>query len=116
MHQLVSQPTHLNNEGKPSSLLDLKFTNTPHLFSSSAEVMAPLATSDPGLRRIWDDFNVDTYQKFSWGSGGRCEPSSGVRGSAPEIFEIYGVFHLRGPILANFRELFRCFVAEGFSE
>ena len=43
---VVSQPTHLNNEGKPSSLLDLIFTNTPHLFSSSAEVMAPLATSD----------------------------------------------------------------------
>ena len=46
MHQLVSQPTHLNNEAKPSSLLDLIFTNTPHLFSSSAEVMAPLTTSD----------------------------------------------------------------------
>ena len=46
MHQLVSQPSHLNNEGKPSSLLDLIFTNTPHRFSSSAEVMAPLATSD----------------------------------------------------------------------
>ena len=46
MQQLVSQPTHLNSEGKPSSLLDLIFTNTPHLFSSSAEVMAPLATSD----------------------------------------------------------------------
>ena len=46
MHQLVSQPIHLNNEGKPSSLFDLIFTNTPHLFSSSAEVMAPLTTSD----------------------------------------------------------------------
>ena len=48
MHQLVSQPTHLNNEfeGKPCSLLDLIFTNTPHLFSSSAAVMAPLTTSD----------------------------------------------------------------------
>ena len=46
MHQLVSQPTHLNIEGKPSSLLDLIFTNTPHFFSSSAEVMAPVTTSD----------------------------------------------------------------------
>ena len=44
MRQLVSQPTHLNNERKPSSLLDHIFTNTPHLFSSSAEVMAPLTT------------------------------------------------------------------------
>ena len=59
---------------------------------------------------------MDTYQESSWGSGGRCEPTSGVGGSAPEIFEIYGFFHLRGPILANFRELFRCFVAEVFSE
>ena len=25
--------------------------------------------------------------KSSWGSGGRCEPPSGVRGSAPENFE-----------------------------
>ena len=24
MHQLVSQPTHLNNEGKPNSLLDFR--------------------------------------------------------------------------------------------
>ena len=62
--------------------------------------------------RNWDDFNVDTSQKSSWGSGERCEPPSGVRGSVPEIFEIYGFFHLRGPILANFRKLFRCFVAE----
>ena len=41
----------------------------------------------------WDDFNVDTYQKSSWGSGGgggRCEPPSGVWGSGPEIFEICG--------------------------
>ena len=39
------------------------------------------------------------------GGGGRCEPRSGVRGSAPEIFEIYGFLHLRGPILSKFREL-----------
>ena len=65
--------------------------------------------------RNWDDFNVDTSQKSSWGSGGRCEPPSGVRGSAPEIFEIYGFFHLRGPILANFRKLFRCFFLQRFS-
>ena len=30
--------------------------------------------------RNWDDFDVDTYQKSSWGSGLRCEPPSGVRG------------------------------------
>ena len=50
------------------------------------------------------------------GGGGRCGHPSGVRGSAPEIFEIYGFFHLRERILSNFRELFRCFVAEVFSE
>ena len=64
----------------------------------------------------WDDFNVDIHQKSSWGSGGRCEPPQQGSGSAPEIFEIYGFFHLRGPILANFRELSGCFVAKVFSE
>ena len=34
MHQLVSEPTHLNNGGKPTSLLDLAFTNVPHLFEA----------------------------------------------------------------------------------
>ena len=49
-------------------------------------------------------------------AGSAVSPPSGVRGSAPEIFEIFGFFHLGGPILANYRELFRCFVAEVFSE
>ena len=39
--------------------------------------------------RNWDDFNVDTYQKSSWGSGGRCEPPppppAGL-GAAPRKF------------------------------
>ena len=34
MHQLVNEPTHLNNEGKHTSLLDLAFTNAPHLFGA----------------------------------------------------------------------------------
>ena len=46
MHQLVNEPTHLNNEGKPTSLLDLAFTNAAHLFGAPAEVMPPLSTSD----------------------------------------------------------------------
>ena len=46
MHQLVDEPTHLNHEGKPSSLLDLAFTNAPHLFAAPAEVMPPISTSD----------------------------------------------------------------------
>ena len=29
--QRVNAPTHLNNEGKPTSLLDPAFTNAPHL-------------------------------------------------------------------------------------
>ena len=28
------------------------------------------------------------FTKSSWGSGGRCEPASRVRGRAPEDFEI----------------------------
>ena len=40
---------------------------------------------------------------------------SGVQGSAPEIFEIYGFFHLREPILADFRELFMFFLLQKFS-
>ena len=46
MYQLVNEPTHLNNEGKPTSLLCLAFTNAPHLFGAPAEVMPPLSTSD----------------------------------------------------------------------
>ena len=68
--------------------------------------------------RCWVDLNVDIYQKSSWGSGGRHEPLSGVRGSAPENFEVYGFCrrHLWRPILANFKQSFRCFVAEVFSK
>ena len=46
MHQLVDEPTHLNNEGKPTSPLDLAFTNVPHLLEAPAEVMPPLSPSD----------------------------------------------------------------------
>ena len=46
MHQLANEPTHSNNGGKPTSLLDPAFTNAPHLFGAPAEVMPPLSTSD----------------------------------------------------------------------
>ena len=35
------------------------------------------------------------------GSGGRCEPPSGVRGGAPEDFEINAFQRLRTPVLAS---------------
>ena len=35
--------------------------------------------------RNWDDFNVDTSQKSSWGSGGAVSPPAGF-GAAPRQF------------------------------
>ena len=58
--------------------------------------------------------NADTYQKSSRGSGGGgggyCSPPP------TEIFEIFGLYHLRKPIFANFGQSFSCFVAEVFNE
>ena len=46
MSQLCYQPTHLNSEGVPASLLDLVFTNIPDLLSPLVDVMAPIGRSD----------------------------------------------------------------------
>ncbi len=43
--QLCSKPTHLSNDGRPQSLLDLVITNRPDCFNS-LNVQAPLSTSD----------------------------------------------------------------------
>ena len=42
------------------------------------------------------------FTKSSWGSGGRCEPPSGVRGRAPEVFEINAFQKLRTPVSLSF--------------
>ena len=42
------------------------------------------------------------FTKSSWGSGGRCEPPSGVRGGAPEDFEINAFQRLRTPVSLSF--------------
>ena len=47
--------------------------------------------------RFWGGFT-----KSSWGSGGRCEPPSGVRGGAPEDFEINAFQRLRTPVSLSF--------------
>ena len=44
--QLCTEPTHLNHEGKPNSLLDLVFTNNTDTFHSSVDVLPPISTSD----------------------------------------------------------------------
>ena len=46
MTQLCSEATHLDNNGEPSSLLDLAFTNVPHLLNYQALVSQPISTSD----------------------------------------------------------------------
>ena len=46
MTQLCSEATHLDNNGEPSSLLDLAFTNVPHLFNYQELVSQPISTSD----------------------------------------------------------------------
>ena len=46
MTQLCSEATHLDNNGEPGSLLDLAFTNVPHLFNYQALVSQPISTSD----------------------------------------------------------------------
>ena len=48
----------------------------------------PVAFEVPLLR--W--FPRAKWAQSSWGSGGRCEPPSGVWGSAPEAFENYAFF------------------------
>ena len=47
--------------------------------------------------RFWGGFT-----KSSWGSGGRCESPSGVRGGAPEDFEINAFQRLRTPVSLSF--------------
>ena len=42
------------------------------------------------------------FTKSSWGSGGCCEPPSGVRGGAPEDFEINAFQRLRTPVSLSF--------------
>ena len=42
------------------------------------------------------------FTKSSWGSEGRCEPLSGVRGGAPEDFEINAFQRLRTPVSLSF--------------
>ena len=42
------------------------------------------------------------FTKSSWGSGGRCEPPSGVRGGAPEDFEINAFQRLRTAVSLSF--------------
>ena len=46
MYQLCDEATHLNYAGEPNSLLDLGFTNVPHLFKNRATVSSPVSTSD----------------------------------------------------------------------
>ena len=44
--QLCHKPSHLNNAGKPESLLDVIFTNVPEYFPEPATTMPPISTSD----------------------------------------------------------------------
>ena len=44
--QLCTEPTHLDHEGKPNSLLDLVFSNDTDTFHSSVDVLPPISTSD----------------------------------------------------------------------
>ena len=44
--QLCSQPTHLDRNGKPESLLDLIFTNISDGSAPTVDVLPPLSTSD----------------------------------------------------------------------
>ena len=45
MVQTCSEPTHLNNDGVPESLLDLVFTNSPN-FVNATHVLPPISSSD----------------------------------------------------------------------
>ena len=63
--------------------------------------------SDKICTRVWEDMGVRRevlrgFTKSSWGSGGRCEPHSGVRGGAPEDFEINAFQRLRTPVSLSF--------------
>ena len=44
--KLCSQPTHLDRNGKPESLLDLIFTNISDGSAPNVDVLPPLSTSD----------------------------------------------------------------------
>ena len=44
--QVCTEPTHLDHEGKPNSLLDLVVTNDTDTFHSSVDVLPPTSTSD----------------------------------------------------------------------
>ena len=46
MFELCDEATQLNSSGEPTSLLDLGFTNVPHLFKNRATVSSPISTSD----------------------------------------------------------------------
>ena len=43
--QIINEPTHVNNEGRPDHLLDLLFTNTPDI-ANKPEVLSPLLNCD----------------------------------------------------------------------
>ena len=46
MVQLCDEATHSNSSGEPTSLLDLGFTNVPHLSKNRATVLSLISTSD----------------------------------------------------------------------
>ena len=56
-----------------------------------------LVSTGAYAERFWGGFT-----KCSWGSGGRCEPPSGVRGGGPEDFEIDAFQRLRTPVFLSF--------------
>ena len=75
---------------------------------SSNEIIPAEANSDPRPRGVVRRETFWGFTKFSWGSGGRCESPSGVRGSAPEDFEINAFQRLRTPVSLTFNSYMYC--------
>ena len=64
--------------------------------------------------RNWDNFNVDTYRKSSWGCGGRCEPPAGF-GAAPRKFVKFMVSLTWEDLFWQILENFLGFLLQKFS-
>ena len=76
------------------------------IFQSLVMILPRFSTlKDHNQWRNWDDFNVDTYQKSSWGSGGAVSPPAGFGAAARKILKFMVSFtseDLFWQILENF--------------
>ena len=86
---------------KKTQQTDLVFSHNPifALFSSVAIQREQRKNQEQG--NVYKDLSrgvrrevLRGFTESSWGSGGRCEPPSGVRGGAPEDFEINAFRHV----------------------